>query len=158
MPPPVRHLYPFVQVVAGKKKFSFLIAEDELTSRALLQIMLSPFGQCRVARDGREAVALFADSLADGAEPYALVCLDIEMPGLDGQQVLQEIRRLERQHGRTDTAMARVVMVTALADSRNITEAMVVGRCQGYLRKPVDPFLLHELLRQFCLLDEGDDR
>jgi two-component system chemotaxis response regulator CheY len=31
--------------------------------------------------------------------PYELICMDIKMPGMDGQAALAEIRRLESAHG-----------------------------------------------------------
>ena len=37
-----------------------LIVEDDFTSRLLLQTILSPYGECHIAINGREAVHAFA--------------------------------------------------------------------------------------------------
>ncbi|MCA1987263.1 MAG: response regulator, partial [Desulfovibrio sp.] len=62
-----------------------LIVEDDFTSRKLMQTILSPYGDCDVAVNGREAVEAFQNAL-NSAKPYDLVCMDIMMPEMDGQE------------------------------------------------------------------------
>ncbi|MEW6217910.1 MAG: response regulator [Thermodesulfobacteriota bacterium] len=131
-----------------------LIAEDDFVSRAVLQEMLAPFGVCHSAVDGREAVAAFAAAL-DRGEPYDLVCLDIMMPGLDGQEALREIRRLEAQRGIGGRALVKVVMTTALDDAKNIMQAFMQGHCEGYLVKPIDRKRLRDELARLGLIPPG---
>lgn len=65
-----------------------LIAEDdEHTRNGLAEILESEGYQVRSARDGQEALKLFAEERPD------FVCLDVMMPGADGYQVCQRIRR-----------------------------------------------------------------
>ncbi|HEX7501078.1 MAG TPA: response regulator, partial [Polyangia bacterium] len=71
-----------------------LIVEDDMTSRILLRKMLEPFGSCDMAVNGKEAVEAFRQA-QEADEPYALVCLDIMMPELDGQEALQAMRAQE---------------------------------------------------------------
>ncbi len=51
--------------------------------------------------------------------------------------------------------MAKVLMITALDNSQNIMEAMVGGRCQAYLTKPVSRMRLEEQLRTLHLIEQG---
>ena len=113
-----------------------LIAEDDFTSRLLLQNVLAPYGECHVAVNGREAVRGFRMARQDGS-PYDLVCLDILMPEMDGLAVLKEIRAIEEAAGILSSSGAKVIMTTGLADPKNVIEAFR-GLCDGYLPKPFD--------------------
>ncbi len=112
-----------------------LVVEDESTSRRVLQHLLSAFGECHVAVDGAEGVEAYESAFAEG-KPYDLVCLDIMMPGLDGQEVLRRIRAFEEQHGRAVGQGAKIIMTTALGDAENVMGAFKAG-CESYLVKPI---------------------
>ena len=114
-----------------------LIAEDDFISRTLLQEILSSLGICHVAMDGLEAMIAYKQAL-EMKEPYDLICLDIMMPNLTGQEVLKQIRDIEKEHGIWGSAMSKIIMVTALDDPKNIMTALVKGSCEAYLVKPVD--------------------
>lgn len=127
-----------------------LIAEDDLGSRVALAKLLSSFGQCDVAENGREAFSCFKKALSEGA-PYELVCLDIMMPELDGQQVLRKIRSEERGAGIGGLDAVRVIMISALDDSGNILGAFK-GGCEAYLHKPLDKDKLIGRMRDLGLV------
>ena len=127
-----------------------LIAEDDFAGQAVLEGLLSPHGECDIARDGEEAMALFEAALAAG-RPYDLVCLDIMMPKLDGKEVLRRVRELEKERGRTGLAGAKILMTTALNDFETIM-ASFRGQCEGYLVKPISKVKLLAQLRALGLL------
>jgi two-component system chemotaxis response regulator CheY len=79
-----------------------LIAEDDFTSRLLLQTFLSRYGECHVAINGKEAVAAFRESQKNGTK-YNLICMDIMMAEMDGQTAVREIRALEEAGGTLST-------------------------------------------------------
>ncbi len=127
-----------------------LIVEDDFTSRFLMQELLRGYGQCHVAVNGKEAIA--AASLAlENNEPYDLICLDIMMPEMDGQQALKEIRNLEGSRG--SLAGAKVIMTTALADIRNVADAYH-NLCDDYLTKPIRKEKLIASLKKLDLIQE----
>lgn len=128
-----------------------LIAEDDFISRTVLQEMLSPLGICHVAMDGVEAMAAYKQAL-EVKEPYDLICLDIMMPNLNGQEVLQQIRDIEKERGIGGSDMSRIIMVTALDDAKNIMAALVKGSCDAYLVKPVDSDKLMAEIKRLGLL------
>ncbi len=134
------------------KKLKFLIVEDEFISRTLLREMLEPFGECHTATNGDDAVNVLRQSYDGPDDRYDLVCLDIMMPGKNGHEVLKELRRLEMEKGIQGVDTTKVFMVTGLDDSKNIMEALVVGRCEAYLTKPVSRMKLEEQLRTLHLL------
>ena len=77
-----------------------LIVEDDFTSRLFLQTFLSRYGECHIAVNGREAVEAFRMA-ADNGSPYDLICMDIMMPEMDGQEAVKQIRALEEAQALT---------------------------------------------------------
>lgn len=126
----------------------FLVVEDDFTSRRLMQKLLSPYGESDIAVNGLEAVAAFKAALAD-KQPYALICLDVMMPEMDGQQVLKEIRAAEREAGIPPVRETKIIMTTALDSPRDVIEAYYRGGCNGYLVKPIDRRRLVALLEEY---------
>lgn len=123
-----------------------LIVEDDFTSRLLLQELLRGYGMAHIAVNGREAVEAVQRALGAG-EQYDLICLDIMLPGMDGQQALHEIRALEEQYGIFSSDGAKIVMTTALDDIQNKISAFA-SLCDGYLTKPIyKERLIQELLK-----------
>lgn len=114
----------------------FLIVDDDALCRELLRQILTPFGECDLAVDGREGVDAVRLSLEDKTH-YDLVCLDIMMPGMNGHQTLEEIRKIEREYGIGGLDGTKVIMTTALRDSKHCMQSFREG-CEYYLTKPID--------------------
>lgn len=126
-----------------------LIIEDDLISREIITTMLSDLGDCVPVGDGDKAIKVFGDAL-DKGEPYDLICLDIVMPGINGQETLKEIRRIEKQRGIGEQDGVKVVMVTALSDPDSIMSAFRTG-CEAYVVKPVKKEELLEEIQKLGL-------
>jgi CheY-like chemotaxis protein len=82
---------------------------------------------------------------------YDLICMDIMMPEMDGQQALREIRALEEAAGTLSGDQARIIMTTALEDMKNLSESSQ-GWCDAYLTKPIDNTKLLGYLKSFALI------
>lgn len=123
-----------------------LIVEDEPATRRTLQLMLGAVGTCDTQADGAEGVQAVERALTEH-RPYDIICLDIQMGKMDGQEALQKIRRAEASHGLKYGRGARVVMTTSMADTRNVMSAFN-GMCDAYLVKPVTRQRLFEALRE----------
>jgi len=126
-----------------------LIVEDDFTSRRLLQEFLKPYGQCDIAVHGKEAVRAFKQAWIE-KEPYNLICLDIMMPELDGQDTLKQIRAFEKERGISGPHEVKVIMTTALDTPRDVIEAFYRGGCTSYLVKPIDRKALDRELKSYC--------
>lgn len=133
-----------------------LVVEDDLTSRLLLQALLQVYGPIDVAENGRDAIAAVSAAL-EGDTPYDLVCLDIMMPEMNGQQALKEIRSLEERHGAGNGRGARILMTTAVHDRETVAQAFR-GQCDGYLVKPIAKGKLMEYLLELGLIDATELR
>lgn len=127
---------------------AILLVEDndddvELTRRAFAKNNLR--SALAVVRDGQEAL----DYLF-GAGPYLgrdvgllprLVLLDLNLPKLDGLEVLRRIRAAEA------TRRLPVVMLTSSREERDIAQSYDLG-ANSYVRKPVDFAQFVEAARQ----------
>ena len=129
-----------------------LIVEDELTSRVMLREILKRYGSPHVAMNGKQGVDAVRTALESG-DPYDLVCLDIMMPEMDGQEALKQIRQLEQDAGLNAEKRARVIMTTAHADRDNVLAA-IQSQCDYFLVKPIDKRALLDELRRLGLIEE----
>ena len=128
-----------------------LVVDDELISRMLLQKLLAPLGECHIAVNGKEAIEAFI--LADKTrQPYDLICLDIMMPGIDGQKVLQQIRAMEDKKGIPKAKRVAIIMTTALDDAESVMRAVVKYGCNSYILKPIDKVKLIGRLKEIGLI------
>lgn len=128
-----------------------LIVDDDFFSRRVLQTILSVYGECHVAVDGKEALFAFEQAMAEES-PYDVVCLDIMMPEISGQEVLKKIRELESRKGLIGSDSTKIIMTTALDDSDSIKEAFR-EQCESYLIKPISKTKLIKILTDFGLVD-----
>ncbi|WP_066194420.1 MULTISPECIES: response regulator transcription factor [Gracilibacillus] len=103
-----------------KKKI--LVVEDNNEINQMLRELLSNHYQVVGAYSGTEGLLLLQKEAPD------LVLLDIMLPGKDGAQVLQEIRKVSQ---------VPIIMITALGEKRLVTEYLLNG-ANDYITKPFD--------------------
>jgi two-component system chemotaxis response regulator CheY len=127
-----------------------LIVEDDLTSRTLLLIVLSRYGECHVGVNGEEAVEAFRMALADAA-PYDLICMDIRMPGMDGIEAVRRIRAMETENGILLGNGTKIIMQTTVDDPKEISQSFHAS-CDSYLHKPISATSLISELRKMALV------
>jgi two-component system chemotaxis response regulator CheY len=84
-----------------------LIVDDDLVSRSKMEVLMSTYGECILAENGREAVSEYKRAW-DLGEHFNLVTLDIEMPGMDGRETLTRIRELETSASATPDRRTRM--------------------------------------------------
>ncbi len=129
-----------------------LIAEDHLASRVLLSSYFDKIGQSSdTVENGLEAVKAFTSAL-DENKPYKLICLDIMMPKMNGQEALKQIRQLETDCGISEQDRSIVLMISALSNSDNILDAFR-EQCDGFILKPITEETLIGELKKLNLID-----
>lgn len=105
-----------------------LIADDDVTSRLMMEAIVSKLGhECLVANDGSRAWELLS------SEPIDVLLTDWLMPGVDGPELCRRVR-----HEFSDR-YTYVVLVTRIGHPELVLEGMGAG-ADDYLVKPVDPF------------------
>ena len=116
---------------------TILVVEDNDVNRMIAREMLISLGlQVVEACDGAEALRALSQ------HPVDLVLMDCNMPVMDGYAATQEVRRLERQQGRTRVP---VLALTADAFDDDIVRARQAGM-DGHLAKPYTRDQLQELV------------
>jgi DNA-binding response OmpR family regulator len=112
-----------------------LIAEDSLTIQTLVRSVLENFGmECRIATTGTDALRMLREH-----QPHVAV-LDVNMPGLDGFEVLAAIRR--------EAMPVRVILLTARQSESDIIRGFTLG-ADDYIVKPFNPMELVARLKRF---------
>ncbi len=128
-----------------------LIVEDNTSCQVLLQDILAPYGKCILAADGEEALRAFKKA-HDMNEPFDLICMDIMMPNMDGQEALKRIRSLENDLNLEAEQQAVIIMTTAVEDHISIDKAFKDGGASSYLIKPIDMESLLADMKRFHLV------
>jgi CheY-like chemotaxis protein len=109
-----------------------LVADDNLQIRMLVGAALRSLGHEIIeAVDGEAAL-----STAIQVQPD-LVLLDVNMPKLDGFEVLAFLRK------RPETANVKVIMLTTAAQQTDLKHGADLG-CNDYITKPFEPKILRE--------------
>ena len=122
-------------VVLSPARMRFLIVDDDESIILFLRTFLSAYAECITASTGLEAVAAYEAAL-DEDRPFTAVFMDILLPGMDGNMVVQELRRIEEARpGRRETF--KLIMISVLTDTRHVSESFFHGRADAYLPKPL---------------------
>ncbi len=120
------------------RKLNILIVEDGRSQREMLRDFLIKEGhQVSEAENGETGIRMVAENQFD------LILLDYKMPGMDGMEVLKEVKRINHE--------IDVVIITAYGTIETAVEAIKVGAID-YITKPVE---LDELL---ILVDRVTER
>jgi two-component system chemotaxis response regulator CheY len=124
-----------------------LIAEDDALSRELLLKALSEFGECDVCINGMEALEAVLSACRGRRPAYAIICLDIMMPKVDGIMVLRAIRDAERQMKVPLERRSKVIILSALGEAQ-ARNAGLDARYDAYVTKPLDSDKLRQIVRE----------
>lgn len=118
----------FDEVYAYTQGLSVLYVEDEEDVRkSIVRLLENYYGTIDVAKDGREGLRYFKGALQ--TKPYDIVLSDINMPHLNGLEMLKEIRTLKDDQ--------TVVFLTAHHEKAYVTEASKMG-VDYFIHKPIN--------------------
>jgi len=106
---------------------------------------------CDFAATGKEAIDAYNLSFEKQA-PYSLILLDLELPEVNGLEILKKIRESEEAVGIPLGEGIPVIIVTAY--EKRFLEAYNRG-CDDYILKPIDSV---ELLKKIAAVLERSPR
>ncbi len=121
-----------------------LLVDDEKMNIAILQEILSPEFELRVAKSGEEALPLASSFHPD------IVLLDIMLPGIDGYQVCRKLKNSETQR------FTKVILISAKTSLSERLAGYESG-ADDYLAKPFDPEELLAKVRVFLRLKSAEE-
>jgi CheY-like chemotaxis protein len=119
-----------------------LLVEDNVHNLDLMSYLLTAAGHA-VTSAATGAEGLRQATICDPE----LVVLDLQLPDMDGYEVLRRIRRL-------GTARTPVVAVTAYAMVGDRANALAEG-FDGYFAKPIDPRTFADAIGAYLTSDLG---
>jgi CheY-like chemotaxis protein len=135
------------------EKKTILLVEDnlddiKLTQRAFLKSSIANDIDLVIAQDGLEAIDYLYGSKTDeehkkGHMPMVIL-LDLNLPKLNGLQVLERIRNDKH------TRLIPVIVLTSSREEADLTRAYKLGT-NSYIRKPVDFNKFKEAVQQLGL-------
>ena len=122
---------------------AILVVDDQPESLVALRTVLEPLGREVVtAPSGEEALkSLLHDD-------FSVIVMDVRMPGLDGFQTVELIKRRERHE---DTAI--IFLTAGDADAEQVTRGYSAGAVD-YMLKPVDPDMLRSKVAMLLELQQ----
>ncbi|HEU4619916.1 MAG TPA: response regulator [Gammaproteobacteria bacterium] len=122
-----------------------LVVEDNDDLRDGLELLLRSEGySVATAQDGEEALHKLRDD-----SDFAVVLLDVVMPGMDGPELRRELLK------DPDLAAIPVVIMSATAEMEPTARAL---KAAGYMRKPIDTNRLRTVLRAIVRFGKRDAR
>jgi signal transduction histidine kinase/CheY-like chemotaxis protein len=128
-----------LQTFASLQGLRVLYVEDVLSNQMLMEEICKQWDvNVDIASNGNEAIEKFQQ------HQYDLILMDIQMPGMDGYETTQTIRRLKMER-------AHHIPITALtADISEKTKSDIAAAgMNGYLTKPIQPDALYNILKKY---------
>lgn len=124
-------------------KAKLLVVDDQMGVRRLLYEAFSVEGyEVEMAANGHEALEKVKLAMPD------LILMDMKMPGMNGLQTLQEIKKIN------DAVV--VIMMTAYGELEIVAEAVKLG-IKEYVTKPFDINELRETVKKLVMKKEVDN-
>lgn len=112
-----------------------LVIEDNDNNMELVTFLLEHHGFATIqARTGTAGVELAL------AEQPDFIILDIQLPDISGEVVLQRIRSRQRHH-------VPIIAMTSYAMAGDAERLLAAG-CDGYIEKPIDPMTVIAQIRK----------
>lgn len=116
-----------------------LIAEDSDMNMEVIRAILSRKGVvCECVSDGKQAVDAFEQAMPG---TYAVILMDLRMPGMNGYEAVQRIRSMDRE----DAHKIPIYALSADVYEEDVKRAKNAGM-NGHIAKPIRPERLYEVL------------
>lgn len=116
----------------SKKKF--LIVDDDERMAQLVAQKLDKHAICTISLGGDDAMLQFEHHLREKS-PFDAVFMDIEMPNMNGHEVVEKLRSIEKKNKVDPLKSFKLIMLTAHKDVKNVSKSFFQGHADGYIHK-----------------------
>lgn len=130
----------------------YLIVEDDKLSCKILEDFMSEFAECDTAANGSAGFELFETAIAAG-HPYDLICSDVEMPEMNGHEMIRLIRAREESLPIAGCIRTIIFMISASGSPKDMSLAILDNGCDDYIVKPFQRTTLKSMLHKYNLLE-----
>jgi diguanylate cyclase (GGDEF)-like protein len=135
---------PIVHAAHELPRVSVLLVDDRPENLFALEVSLEPLGQRLVyARSGADALRAVLD------EQFAVILMDIRMPGLDGFETMALLKQRERSRH------VPIIFLSAFPEHHHTLRSYLSGAVD-YLPKPFDPEALRSKVSVFVRLRQNE--
>lgn len=111
-----------------------LVVDDEKNIReTLCQALETLPVEVKAASSGKEALEMLQE------ESFALILLDLKMPGIDGMEVLRQVRTFQPE--------IRIIIISAHGTVESAVEVMKLGAVD-FIQKPFTPQEIRQLVQR----------
>lgn len=115
---------------AFEAPMKILVVEDNPINQKVAQLFLKNLGyEADIAADGQQALAMFKHG-------YFLILMDVGLPDIDGLEITQRIRKIERSNG------GHITIIAATANGESYRQMCLDAGMDDFMTKPI---LLGEL-------------
>ena len=118
-----------------------LVVDDEYVALQLMTNLYRSYGECTPANNSLTALQVFTEAI-NQAEPFDIVSIDIEMPGMKGVDLMMELANIELKHNVTPS---KKIIVSAEATRDNVLNSKRAG-VDAFIVKPCNKATLHAKL------------
>lgn len=124
-----------------------LLIDDDPDDNYIHQLVISEWGKCenvRVAESGPDALAYLNDTSAPDYMRPEVILLDINMPGMNGFEFLEEYHKLANNL----KSNVVVMMLTTSLNPADMNRAGQYDEVTGYRNKPLTKAMLDDVIKQ----------
>jgi two-component system chemotaxis response regulator CheY len=123
---------------------NILVVDDDEHFREMVKKLLECAGLVTVAKDGIDAIQRIQDQLKEG-QHFHLMCVDINMPRMDGMTFLKRVRAFERAANIEKERETKILMMTGFG-SKVKEQAAITQGCNAFIDKPFRVEEFHKTL------------
>lgn len=129
-----------------------LVIDDDFVSLQKMAVLLGEYGTCDQAQSAKQAMEMLKLSKKKHT-PYDLMMIDINLPDVNGLDLMRLIDQKERS---LNLGRARKVVVTSESTVANVQTAHRY-KCDSFIVKPVTPDIIRKKMIELGYLAEDPE-